>query len=264
MNKLYVGLSKYVELPKGGCLLIDDEARDVKEWRHPRVFDPSIHCFNPLQGMTYKRAREIASVLYTISAQGEDTLTVRNGKRALARYLLKKYDSFAKLEAHLWAKAKDEEKKFSTTDAEVLGVISDLMLSPVLKNVFCGKQNFSFNKNSVNMARLNRAELGDDDAFVLGAFLMAQFDGQIVIPSGDFYLRDVHTKLIREKRLIIGVNFLNELSPKLRRAVMLMEKIPSHTTYEDAEELAKYMCDQPKGTDGYDTFIKRCLGKLSW
>jgi hypothetical protein len=81
LNKLYVGFTKTVELPKGGCLFIDDEVRPVPEWRRPRTFDPRKHSFNPLKDLDYKRAREIADVLYTISPQGENTLTVRNGKR---------------------------------------------------------------------------------------------------------------------------------------------------------------------------------------
>jgi hypothetical protein len=43
----------------------------------------------PLHNTDYKKARTIADVLYTISPQGENTLTVRNGKRALLKALLK-------------------------------------------------------------------------------------------------------------------------------------------------------------------------------
>ena len=71
-NKLYVGFTKNVELPKGGCLFIDDEVREIPR---ARVFDPLKDCFNPLADIGYKKAREIADVLYTISPQGENTLT---------------------------------------------------------------------------------------------------------------------------------------------------------------------------------------------
>jgi hypothetical protein len=37
MNRLYVGLSKQIELPEGGFLFIGDEARKAKG---ARVFDP--------------------------------------------------------------------------------------------------------------------------------------------------------------------------------------------------------------------------------
>ena len=53
------------------------------------MFDPALHCFNPLKGIDYKRARELAEIFYTLSPQGENTLTVRNGKRALLKALMK-------------------------------------------------------------------------------------------------------------------------------------------------------------------------------
>ena len=91
MNKLYVGLSKEVSIPKGGCLFIDDEAPEIPR---ARIFDPRFDCFNPLQNLDYKKARAIADVLYTVYPQGENTLTVRNGRRELLDALLqaKRFD----------------------------------------------------------------------------------------------------------------------------------------------------------------------------
>jgi len=77
MNKLHVGFNKTVELPKGGYIYIADEVPKVSR---SRVFDPMKHSFNPLKDITYRKAREIADILYTVSPQGENTLTVRNGK----------------------------------------------------------------------------------------------------------------------------------------------------------------------------------------
>jgi hypothetical protein len=54
-----------------------------------------------------------------------------------------------------------------------------------------------------------------------------------------FYGRDLHVSLRREGRLVASVNFLDELPPKVRKNMVLMEKIGSGTTVEDAEELAK-------------------------
>jgi hypothetical protein len=42
---------------------------------------------------------------------------------------------------------------------------------------------------------------------VLGLFLMAYFKGQIIVEDFGFYGRDAHIGLIRENRLITGVNF---------------------------------------------------------
>jgi hypothetical protein len=51
INKLYVGFSKQIDLPKGGFLFINDEVPEVPGWRRPRLFDPHEHCFNPLKDL---------------------------------------------------------------------------------------------------------------------------------------------------------------------------------------------------------------------
>jgi hypothetical protein len=91
--------------------------------RERRVFDPLKHTFNPLAHLGYKEARELAEVLYTVSPQGENTLTVRNGKRALLRALLK-------------AKRLDKVEG----DEEVTAMIGDILVSPVLKRCFAGSR----------------------------------------------------------------------------------------------------------------------------
>jgi hypothetical protein len=60
-------------------------------------------------------------------------------------------------------------------------MVADLLASPVLSRVLCNPTNFSFNPNSVILARLNRAELGDFDALILGLLLMAQCKRQVVV-----------------------------------------------------------------------------------
>jgi hypothetical protein len=97
-------------------------------------------------------------------------------------------------------------------DEEVNALI-DLTVTPVLKRVLCNPTNISFNPNSVIMARLNRAELGDFDGLVLGLFLMAHFKGQIIVEDFGFYEGDAHISQILDNRLIAGVNFMHELSP---------------------------------------------------
>jgi hypothetical protein len=135
MNKLYVRFSKQIELPKGGFLYLNDEVPNIKR---SRIFDPEKHCFNPLKDIDYKKARELAELLYTIAPQGENTLTVRNGKRALLKALLD-------------AKSLDKVKG----DEEVRGMIGDLLMSPVLKRVLCNPTNFSFKQNALTTSRLS-------------------------------------------------------------------------------------------------------------
>lgn len=240
MNAIHIGISKAVDLPKGGYLFIDDEIQDV---RRARVFDPLLDCFNPLKDIDYKKARALADVLYTLAPQGENTLTVRNGKRALLKALLgaNRLDGL-------------------DGDEEVRGMIDDLLISPVLKRVLCyPRDQFSFKPNSVIFAKLNRAQLGDFDALILGVLLMAHFKGQVIVPDLGFYGRDAHVSLIREDRLIAGVNFLDELPDKLRQSCLLVkDKVLSGASLEDAETVARYK-GLLRGTVAYNDFVGEAM-----
>lgn len=222
MNKLFIGAQKDIELPERGFLILDDHGNyDARE------FDPMVHSFNPLKGMNYRRAREFASIIF--GTEGKDTLTVRNGKRALTKLLLTKPEYLDKI-------------KSSSTDpgtVEAMAAIDDLLVSPVLKRVLCNPTNFSFKGQVV--ARLNRAELGEFDAFILGALLIGQYQGQVIVPDFGFYGCEFHTALVREERLIAGVNYLGELPEKLRQSVLtIKDKVAYRTTLEDAEKLLHY------------------------
>ena len=213
------------------------------------VFDPLKHSFNPLKNIEYKKAREIADILYTVFPQGENTLTVRNGKRALLKLLMEK-------PKRLDALPPSHDKRDDAAD-EARSAVADILMSPVLQKALCNTSPpaFSFNPRSIILARINRAELGDLDSLVLGLFLMAQFDGQIVCPDFGFYGRECHTRLIREERLIAGVNVLGELSPKLRQNVLLVrDKVASGTTVDDAETLAEYE-RLARNTNGFNDYV---------
>jgi len=230
MNKLFVGYSTKIELPnRGGFLFIDDEVPDI---RRARVFNPTKCFFNPLKGLTHVRARELANVLYTTTPQGENTLTVRNGRRALLSLLLanKRLD---KIEA-------PEKAEPGVIDAVEL--VKDILMSPVLKEMLCsGKEAFSFDMRSPIVARVNRAELGEFDSLVIGLILMNHYRGQLIIPHLEFYGRDAHVSLIRQGRLIAGVECLDDLPLRLRRAVLsIPDRVGRGVLYDDAVTLAKY------------------------
>ena len=63
--------------------------------------------------------------------------------------------------------------------------IQTLLLSPVLHKVLCGPTDFSM--SGIVLARLDRAELGDFDAFVMGSFLISMFKEQVVVPDFGFF-----------------------------------------------------------------------------
>jgi hypothetical protein len=73
--------------------------------------------------MTYRKARDFGDVVF--GEAGNDTLTVRNGKRALVQLLLK-----AKRLDRLDRGRKDDEQ-------EAMAMVDDLLLSPVLKDMLC-------------------------------------------------------------------------------------------------------------------------------
>lgn len=140
-------------------------------------------------------------------------------------------------------------------------MVGDLLASPVLKRVFCETAPvFSFNPRSVIQARINRAELGEFDPLVLGLFLIGHYKGQVVVPDFGFYGRDAHTSLIRENKLIAGVNFLDELSDKLKDNILLIkDKQASGATTQDAETLATYMSGFERGTQGFSSYVQAAM-----
>jgi hypothetical protein len=236
-NALFIGLSKRIPLPKeGGFLYIDDE---VPEVARSRIFDPREHCFNPLKGITYENARMLANVIYTAYPQGETTLTVRNGRIDLVP-VLRQGTRFDKLKVY---------------SEEVARLVGDILESPVLRRVLCTDAPFSFNPRSRILARINRAELAEFDAKVLAFMLMAHFRGTVIVPDFGFYGREAHMPLLRQNRLIAGVNFLDEVPRELRNALLLVkDKHASGATVEDAETLAKY-ARKRRDTMGYNDFI---------
>ena len=220
-NKLCLGFSDFIELPERDFLYVGDEIPSIPR---ARVFDLSHNTLNPLKGIDYKSARQLADVLYTLYPQGENTLTVRNGRRALLQALL----TTTRLD-----KIKGNE--------EVQGMMDDILTSPLLKRVLCHPTNFSFNPQSIILIRLNRAELGLFDALALGLVLINHYQGQLVIPDFGFYGRDVHTSLIHENRLIAGVNYLDEVPLRLKAALLSIEDKEAHgALYDDAVLLAKF------------------------
>ncbi len=249
MNRIVIGLADKTEAltpEKPGFLLLDDGPiadTFLHTFKRAKEFNPHSHSFNPLP-MTYRNAREFASIVY--GEEGKDTLTARNGKRALTKMLMHadRIDS-------LYGGRSDAEK-------EAIAIIDDLLLSPVLKKVLCGTpMRWMFSGASV-VARLDRTDIGEHDARILGALLISQFKRQVIIPDFGFYARDFHSALIREDRLIAGVYTLSELEPTLRHLCLLMEKTGMQCTFEDAEVLAKYAGLRPT-TEGYNGYVLKAM-----
>lgn len=241
MNLLVVGKDKspLLHLP-GSYLYIDDEiTHTIPKRRKVTFFDVTKHHLNPLKDIDLKRARAISEIIYANSPQGENTLTVRNGKRALTRLLLSA-DRLDKL-----PRSKDDD----VTEAN--NTIDDLLLSDVLKRVLCRATNIPL--KGIILARLNRAELGDDVCFILGNLLISNYQGQVVIPDFGFYGCPFHKQLIRQNRLMAGVNYLSE-SELEKDLLLIEEKVASRCLAKDAEILAQYRGLLPHTVE-YNDFV---------
>lgn len=257
MNILSVGFDKsplLEHLPRRFLLIDDGLIIDQLNLPRAKVFDVLKDSFDPLRKIDHLKARELSDIFYAADPGGENTLTVRNGKRALTKLLLE-YDRLDQLSGNLNDPA----------TAEALGVIDNVLLSPAVRRVLTGPDDFRFTVRNEGkragatiVARIDRAQLGDFDAFLLGNLLIAQYPGIVVVPDFGFYGVPAHSRLIRQGRLVAGLNFLDEV-PRLRNQLLTIpNKIGRHTTPDDAEMLAVYAGLQ-RGTDGFSTFVQRAI-----
>jgi len=250
MNTLILGSAKgpILDHLPDTFLLIDDgpiiDALQLPERKAVTVFDPAHHAFNPLKDMTYLRARAFVDLINAAFPEGESTLT----RRISSFHILTALLSGALSLDTLIRDTKDTRDAYQK--------IQTLLLSPVLAKVITRPTNLSF-KGTV-LARLNRAELGDFDCFFLANLLIQQYRGPVVIPDFGFYACPFHVDLIRQDRLVAGINAFDEV-PRFRNELIQFEKkIGSRTTPDDAAILANYRGLTPH-TIAYNDFIQRSI-----
>ena len=248
MNKLFIGtkfkefLEREISKDNLGALYIAGDLPPM-----PRKL--SYQRLNiPKQDPRYLKARQLAELLYANTPNGDTTLTVRNGKRAILTAL---YEA-------------KPRKTPQTDNEEATAMFEDLMASPVLSLVLDLKNartTFEFRKDAVVLARLNRAELGDFDANTIAAFLIAQHDGQVIADAS--YLKDAHVNLAHTDRLILGAPSLESLPPRLRDTALLMSDVQGHgALYRDAVVLAEQAGLRPdpaRDDNDYNRFIEKAM-----
>lgn len=251
MNALIIGSNKgplLQHLPDQ-YLLIDDgpliDALDLPARRAVTVLDLAKHTFNPLKDMDYLRAREFVDVLNAVFPEGESTLTRRYSNFVLLNALLGKPKRLGSLIS--------QPDRKDTAALDAYQKVQTLLLSPVLERVLNRPSNMSF-KGTI-IARLDRAKLGDFDAFVLANFLISQYRGPVVIPDFGFYACAANEHLIRQDRLLAGINSFAEKPALLTQLSRFKTVIGRRCTIEDAVELAKYQCAALPNTDAYKDFI---------
>lgn len=251
MNTLFVGSQRKIDPPKRGTYLFI--ADDVPNVPSAQVFDPITHSLDPLNKISERQARDLAHAIYSAYPEGTSTLTVRNGRINLAPALLEA----------------DRFDLIKTEDEEIQRIKDDLLFLPVLKHALCGtKHVFALKRHTVVLARLNRKEIGEFPALILGLVLMTMFKGQIIVPDLGFFGRDIHTSLVRENRLIGGCDYLDQLPLHLRRSLLLLTdkdgagSLYRRVLYDDAVTLAKFAGLRPdnlRETNDYNTFIDQAM-----
>ncbi len=223
MNRLTVGTDRsdfYTDLPEP-LLLIADSLPPI-DFHKATLLDLSKHNLNPVQDIDYLKATDHLAVLDAVFPEGKDTLT-------------KRYANFQILEALLQKpKRLDRLIEDSKETHDAYQKIQRLFLSPTLSR-FLKPAATNFRLDRTVIAVLDRSILGDFDAFVIGNFLISAYPGQIVIPDYGFYGCQFHTTLIQQERLILGVNYLDQLPKELKDDVLLiLNKAVRRCTSKDA------------------------------
>lgn len=250
--KLLIGSDKIFKVDfSRDTLIVDDgpviDSLTIPPGRKVTRLDLRKHHLNPLEGMNYKRARDFISILDAIYPEGLNTLTRKNSNFVLLNALMSG-------ETHLDKLIHPDNADPAAIDA--YQKIETLLVSPVLRAVFCKPTNFT---QRVVLAKLDRALIGDFDAFAIASFLVSQFKGHVVIPDFGFYGRDFHISLIRQHRLTAGLYSFSEVDIKLRQALLTIpRKIAYRATFEDAQLLANYAGKEPH-TMGHGDFIEEAM-----
>lgn len=250
-------------------LLVDDgtviDCLDLPKRRQIKRLDFTKDSFNPFV-RDYLRARQIVEILGHAWDGGSSTLTKETGLTFILEQLLTKPRPLAKLiptpdknstTGHIWAHDK----------------IKEILLSPVLYHVF-NKQP-SFDLEGTIIARLDRS-LARFDRFLLGNLLMAEYKGQIVVPTFGSYACPFHIDML--DRMTVGLNSLDEprITPEMRHGLLMMQptklfrfrrlEVYTHhackSSYEDAVTLARYAGLRPdflREDNAYNAFIEACI-----
>jgi hypothetical protein len=246
-------------LPESFLLVDDGPVIDhllLRKRRRVTRLDLSHHALNPLKGIDYLKARQFVGIINAVFPEGESTLTRKNSTYVLLKALL---GSKTRTLETLLAPSKDPGEQ------DAYQKIQTLLLSPILKHFLCTPTTLRLTgrhtTHNIILARLDRATLGDFDCFVLGNLLISAYSGPVVIPDFGFYAIPHHIQLMRQERLIAGLNTLSEkrISPEIRQQLLLVRpKLARRCAFDDAETLASY-AGIPKHINAYSDFIDEAM-----
>jgi hypothetical protein len=116
--------------------------------------------------------------------------------------------------------------------------IGTLLMSPMIRNIV-GQPRTLFKDADYTIANLDRSQLGDTTARLIGGLLIARSTGPVVITDYGFFSSPIP---FPQDRFTVSFNFLDQLPLNLRQEVLgIPSKFVFKTNRADAEVLSFYV-----------------------
>ena len=127
--------------------------------------------------------------------------------------------------------------------APLLNKVGTLLMSPAIRNIVGQPHStFSLTKKYIVIANLDRNEIGDLTARLLGGLLIARSSGHVYINDFPFFASEHFASLFPQERFSVSLSFLDEVPPKLQQSLLSIEdKVALQTSPSDAERLMFYL-----------------------
>jgi hypothetical protein len=129
-----------------------------------------------------------------------------------------------------------DHKQRQAALAPLQNKLGTLLMSPMIRNIVGQEHTLFSDKAKIIIANLDRTRLGDITARLLGGLLITRSTGHVIVNDYGFFSAPLP---LPQGRFTVAVNFLDELSPKLRNDVLGIEqKFVFKTHKKDADELS--------------------------
>jgi hypothetical protein len=129
-----------------------------------------------------------------------------------------------------------DHKQRQAALAPLLNKLGTLLMSPMIRNIVGQEHTTISDETTVIIANLDRAKLGDITARLLGGLLITRSTGNVLVNDYGFFSAPLP---LPQNRFTLAVNFLDELSQRLRSDVLGIErKFVFKTHRKDADELS--------------------------
>jgi hypothetical protein len=142
-----------------------------------------------------------------------------------------------------WEQINANPKQYESAIAFLQAKVGMLLMAPTIRNVVA-QATLLTPSDTILIANLDRAKLGDTTARLLGGLLMVRSSGPLYVHNFGFFAgrSDGLTSLFPQERLTLTLNYLDELTPRMRQELLNIEdKYVFRSNRKDAEELAFYL-----------------------